>query len=272
VVNSWDRKVLTFISQTNDWDRNGQISSFLSFSIALLGGLAGAYLSLELDFEDEVTARVKEASPEYLNDLIFNPGPLQALIDATGHRPVFWAHIPEKHALGDLLQALSSAVILPVKAGKVNAAIILGWSEPQNFDTSFKDGMEIVRQRLKEILVQSHLQRTYNSAMDRYTGILDTLPQALVFIGNDGQSGWVNARAASLLQLQQGEQAPSVLSVAMGKLINSALNKEEINKEAVRLFSSPGSSLQNMKWELEAAALMVSCVPVDGKGRLWSFV
>lgn len=268
----WERTALTFISQTSDWDRNRDMTSFIPFSISLLRELFGAYISLQLDFEDAYTAKVKAASPSYLNDLILNPGPVVTLLEQHHYKIIYWPQIFEKNAFDDLLQALSSAVILPVKGPGVDALILFGWSEPQTFDASARECLEIIRGRFKEILQQSHTQRTVNTIMSRFTAIMHTIPQALIFIGNDGHSGWVNAAAAALLQLDEpGEQPPHVLSAVMGQLISSAENKEDINKAALQLFISPENKMKDMRWEIPGNALSVSCIPVDSIGRLWEF-
>jgi len=94
----------------------------------------------------------------------------------------------------------------------------------------------------------------------------------MVFIGNDGKSGWVNTKGMALLQLEkEGEQPLYLLSEAMGKLISSAANKEDINREAVKLFASARGSLKDMIWELPQQHLLVSCLPVEGSGKLWLF-
>lgn len=268
----WERTALTFISQTSDWNRNRDSTSFIPFSISLLRELFGAYMSLQLDFEDAYTAKVKAASPSYLDDMILNPGPIIALLEQHHYKAIYWTQISERNAFDELLQALSSAIVLPVKGHGVNAVILFGWSEPQAFDASARECLEIIQARLKEILEQSHTQRLVNSTMSRFTAIMHAMPQAIVFIGNDGYSGWVNTAAASLLQLDRsGEQAPHVLSAVMGQLINSADNKEVINKEALQLFMSPENKMKDMKWEIPGNALSVSCMPVDGIGRLWEF-
>jgi hypothetical protein len=271
-LTTWERKALTFISQTSDWDRNGSVTSFLSFSIALLRELTGAFLSLELDMEDQYTVRVKEATPEYLNDLVFNPAPITQLLEQHAYKVIAWPQIPERNAFEDLLSALSSAVVLPVKSGEVNALILLGWSEPQQFDAAFRESVEIIRSRLKEILWQVNIQQSYQSTIQRFSGILETVPQAIVFIGNDGKSGWVNTKGQVLLQLEkEGELPLYILSGAMAKLISSAANKDAINREAVKLFTSSDGSLTDMLWELPEQRLLVSCLPVEGKGKLWLF-
>lgn len=271
-MTTWERKALTFISQTSDWDRNGSVTSFLSFSIALLRELTGAFLSLELDLEDQYTAKVKEATPDYLNDLVFNPAPIIQLLEQQSYNVIAWSGIPERNAFEDLLSALSSAVVLPVKSGDVNALILLGWSEPQHFDASFRECIEIIRSRLKEILWQVNIQQSYHSTVQRYAGMLETVPEAMIFIGNDGKSGWVNSKGKTLLHLEnEGEQPLHLLSAAMGKLISSAANKDDINREALKLFTTADGSLKGMIWELPEQPLLVSCLPVQAEGKLWLF-
>lgn len=270
---SWERKALTFISQTSEWDRRKDIRTFLFFGISLLRELTGAYLSLQLDFEDSYTARVKGATPSYLDDLIFNPGPIHQLLEKAGHRPVYWTQIPEKNAFEDLFQALSSAVIIPVRAGQINALILLGWSDIQTCDPPLREFMDIVRTRIEEVCRQAQIEQTADKAITRYTSILNTLSEALVFIGGDGYSGWVNIAAAQLLQLEHpGEYATAVLSGAMATLIQQTLNKSEIAGLAMQAFASPSSRVENMIWQMADKTLEASCLPVEGKGKLWRMV
>jgi len=271
-VSSWERKALTFISQTGGGHKSKDISSFFAFSISLLRELTGAYMSLQLAFEDSYTVRVKEATPAYLDDLIFNPAPIHQLLEHTAHRPVYWTQIPEKNAFEDLFQALSSAVIIPVRTIGNKALIVLGWSETLNCDATFREFMDVVRIRIEEIIQQIHTEQLYHINLGRYSSILNILPEALVFIGADGYSGWVNDAAASLLGLDHsGDHSPAVLSGAMGKLISQSINKSEIQEMAMQLFSSPDSCMENMQWKMDGKVLEVSCYPVGGQGKAWRF-
>jgi hypothetical protein len=212
------------------------------------------------------------ATPDYLNDLVFNPAPIKELLEQHAYKVIAWQNIPERNAFEDLLSALSSAVVLPVKSGEVNALILLGWSEPQQFDASFRECIGIIRSRLKEILWQVHIQQSYTATIHRFSGILTTLPQAIVFIGNDGKTGWVNTKGKTLLAIDnEGEQPLHIISAAMSKLISSAANKDAINREALKLFTTADGSLTDMVWELSQQHLLVSCLPVQSNGKLWLF-
>lgn len=276
-MSNWERKALNFINQTSRWDKDKHISSFLAFSISLVKSLTTADIALQLEFEDEDTAKVKCASPVHLNGIVLNPEPIKKLLYAQGFKIIYWSKIPpsKENALSGILQALSSAVIIPVNTTPNNSLMILGWSAPQTFTPEFQECIETISLRLKEILLQSEQQLYFQRIAARFSAILHTIPHAMVFINNDGFSGWINQEGATLLGLSgPGEQLPAILSDAMTQLRNSATNSEDIYREAVRLFSSPENSITNWSWQLENKTLKVSCFPVNTQqvnGRLWIF-
>lgn len=276
-MSTWDRKALNFINQTSRWDKDKHISSFLAFSISLVKNLTEANVALQLELEDEATAKVKCASPVHLNDIVMNPEPIRKLLYAQGFKTIYWREIPpgKENVFKEVLPAFSSAVIIPINTTPNNSLLILGWSEPQAFDPEFLECIETMRLRLKEILLQSQQHLYFQRIAIRFSAILHTIPHALVFINNDGFSGWVNQEGATLLELSgPGEQLPAILSEAMTQLRNKALNAADIYKEAVLLFSSPENSISNWIWQMEHKTLQVSCLPVTSpqiSGRLWIF-
>ncbi|SKC97170.1 hypothetical protein SAMN05660461_0863 [Chitinophaga ginsengisegetis] len=273
----WERKALNFINQTGRWDKDKHISSFLAFSIALVKSLMEADIALQLEFEDEETAKVKCASPLHLNGLVLNPAPIKKLLYTEDFKTIYWREIPpaKENVFKEILPALSSAIIIPVDTSPNNSLLVLGWSEPASFEPGFLECIETIRLRLKEILVQSQQQIYFQRVAIRFAAILHTIPHALVFINNDGVSGWVNQEGANLLGLSgPGEQLPAILSDAMTQLRNKALNITTIEKAAVPLFSSPENSISNWSWQMENKLLLVSCLPVTTQqicGRLWIF-
>ncbi|MFY0255034.1 hypothetical protein ACDQ55_13885 [Chitinophaga sp. 30R24] len=276
-MSTWERKALNFVNQTSRWDKDKHISSFLAFSISLVKNLTAADIALQLEFEDEETAKVKNSSPQYLNEIVMNPEPIKKVLYAQGFKTIYWREIPSprENVFKEVLQALSSAIIIPVNTTPNSSVLILGWSEPQLFTPEFLECIETIRLRLKEILLQSQQQVYFQRVAIRFAAILHTIPHALVFINNDGFSGWVNQEGATLLGLSgPGEQLPAILSDAMTQLRNRALNVEDIYKQAVQLFSSPENSISDWTWELEHTTLKVSCLPVSTQqisGRLWIF-
>lgn len=276
-MSTWERKALNFINQTSRWDKDKHISSFLAFSISLAKNLTDADIALQLEFEDEETAKVKCASPVHLNEIVINPEPIKKLLYTQGFKTIYWQDIPpvKENVLKEVLQSFSSAIIIPINTTPNNSLLILGWSEPQLFDADFLECVETIRLRLKEILLQSQQQLYFQRVAIRFAAILHTIPHALVFINNDGFSGWVNQEGATLLGLSgPGEQLPAILSDAMMQLRNKATNIDDIYKEAVLLFSSPENAISNWVWKMEHKTLQVSCLPVTTQqisGRLWIF-
>ncbi|RAJ82059.1 hypothetical protein CLV59_104284 [Chitinophaga dinghuensis] len=278
-MTSWESKALSFINQTSRWDKDKHISSFLTFSINLLKNLFQTNITLQIEFEDESTARVKNASPTYLDDMVLDPEPIRKLLYSNGFKTIYWQSIPTAgHALKDLLQAFSSAIIIPLATEPTNSIILMGWSEPMTFNNSFQECVETIRLRLKEILTYSQQQQHFQKVASRYAAIMHTIPHALIFINNDGFSGWVNQPAAELLHLSgPGEQLPAILSDAMLQLRSKTTNAAEIYQEAMRLFSSQQNSITSWEWKFaspEEMSYNVTCLPVLSQqvsGRLWIF-
>lgn len=280
IVISWERKALNFINQTSRWDKEKHISSFLAFSISLVKNLVEADIALQLEFEDENTARVKNASPNFLNDIIVSPEPVRKLLYRNAFKSIYWQEIPEppENVIPELLRALSSSIIIPINTEPHNSLIVLGWSEPQQFGPGFQECIETIRLRLKEILMQTQQQLYFQGVAMRFAAILHSIPHAVIFINNDGFSGWVNQQAADILQLSgPGEQLPAILSDAMTQLRNRAVNTDDIYNTAIQLFSSPENTITDWEWKLEAPeqkTYRVSCLPVISQqvnGRLWIF-
>ena len=186
-MSNWERKALNFINQTSRWDKDKHIASFLAFRISLVKSLTTADIALQLEFEDEETTKVKCASPVHLNGIVLNPDPIKKLLYAQGFKIIYWSKIPppKENALSGILQALSSAVIIPVNTTPNNSLMILGWSAPQTFTPEFQECIETISLRLKEILLQSEQQLYFQRIAARFSAILHTIPHAMVFINND---------------------------------------------------------------------------------------
>ncbi|MFB6457375.1 hypothetical protein ACE38W_19025 [Chitinophaga sp. Hz27] len=277
---SWESKALSFINQTSRWDKDKHIASFLSFSIDLLKTLLQANIILQIEFEDEATAKIKNATPSYLEDMVLNPEPIKKLLYSNGFKTIYWQTMPpdSQNVLREVLQAFSSATLIPLHTEPASSLILLGWSEPMSFNNSFQECMETIRLRLKEIITYTQQHVHFQRVAARFSAIMHTIPHALIFINNDGYTGWVNNSAAELLNLSgPGEQLPAILSDAMMQLRNKTSNASEIYQEAMRLFSSPNKAITDWEWKFPAPAdttYLVQCLPVSTQqisGRLWIF-
>ncbi|WP_143308816.1 hypothetical protein [Chitinophaga vietnamensis] len=270
-MDSWERKALHFINQTAHWDKDKQPSPLPAFSLDLLKQLMDADVVLQLELTDE---------PLTINGKVIQAGPVRKLLHQNGFKTIWWKDVPqESTAIQALLQHCASAVLIPVSSTTPDISVILlGWHAMQTFDDAFTACVETIRLRMKELRLQSQQQSYLRKLSQRFAAIMHTIPHALVFIDNDGFSGWVNQQGAQLLKLPgPGEQLPVILSDALTQLRNRTTNTQDIYKEAIRLFASPDNEIRNWIWQFddpENKTCKVSCLPVNTQqisGRLWIF-
>lgn len=278
-VLNWKKIADTFIHYVNDRGEETSAGRLLPYSINLLRHATGAYTSLLVVLEDQVTARVKNATPAFLDEIVLNPDPLEDLLGEYHNKPFAWSDIPVKNnPLQELLMALSSAAIIPLKTNDRLSVLVLGWSEPQTFDASFTEGTTLIKSTLERALVQSSRTDALELSNAYFTAILETLPQAVIFIDDNGYSGWLNKQAARLLKLpMSGEMSPGAFADALATWRNSAENIEDINRRAAQLFASPGNGIKDWVWQFggeNPVHYSVSCMPVNHEqftGKLWVF-
>lgn len=276
---NWKNIAGNFINRVNQWNGDKSGHHFLSQAIDLLRDITGAYTSLQIVFEDKLTAKVKDATPSFLDELVLNPVPVTQLLQTHQYQPFCWSEIPVKHnVFQELLTALSSAAVIPLNYNGKLALILLGWSEPHSFDAEFSEAAIIIKSAVENAMSQNSkadvLQRT-NACL---TAILEAMPQAVIFIDDNGYSGWINKQAARLLKLpMSGELPPSEFAGAMAQWRNSAANSVEINQKAMQFFSQPDSVIKDWIWKFslpEPITYSVSCTPVKSPlftGKLWVF-
>ncbi|BAV08382.1 PAS domain-containing protein [Filimonas lacunae] len=275
---NWKALAASFVNGiTRESDKHGK--DLLPAGITLLRNLTGAYASMQVMFADKVTAKVKYTTPSFLDELVLNPAPIQELLKAYLNKPFAWPDIPAKqNVFQELLTALSSAVIIPVNFHQQSGVIVLGWSEPQHFDAGFAEGARIIKEALESALEQSSRTETLQRSNAYLSAILESLSQAVIFIDDNGYTGWVNKQAARLLKLpMSGELPPSEFAGALAAWRNAATNITDINQQAAAFFAKPGSAIKDWIWRFEQpekVVYSVSCTPlktVQFSGKVWVF-
>lgn len=128
---------------------------------------------------------------------------------------------------------------------------------------------------LREVL-RAHVRRaTADADAARLAAVTSTLPQALVFVDDGGGFGRLNAAAAALLDLPEGEVPSPVIGPALRRLRMQATEPERLEAEARQLLPSPDSRISDWRWEFHdrlPSDLRVSSAPVSGnaaRGRMW---
>ncbi|MES2648009.1 MAG: response regulator [Bacteroidota bacterium] len=242
--------------------------------------LAEADATILLKIIDESSAKIESSTGKTFRDILINPAPSGELLNTCEERFIIWENIPsdEKYELDEILDSFSSVVIICLNELNNNSLLLIGWNQPQHWNDSFTEFISTVTLRMNELLWQSTIQFNYENVFSRFTAILQTISQAVIFIDNSGLMGWVNPKAASLLDLKSsGEIAPAVLAASMAQLRNRTTNSKEINIKAAQLFMTPDGAIKDWTWHFPEPGniiLNVSCAPIISehlKGRLWMF-
>jgi hypothetical protein len=273
---SWERRAVNFLRQTSQKATERNADELLSFSMSLLSILCGADVTMRLSFEDDYTIKIKDATPAYLDDIILNPAPVKALFGQNDNNVANWEDVNRQNDVFDgILVTCSSASIIPIVNTTGMHAIIIGWTAPQKFNTSYEDFIDIAKFRLEEMLRNAYEQKTLETVGTLQNAVLQTIPDAVIFIGNDGYSNLINEKAAAMLDLEtNAPQQASTISIAMAQFMNKAANHEALNKAAMPLFTDENASLKDFKLQFVEKEILVSCLPVNQnklKGRLWIF-
>lgn len=276
-MNQWDSRLVQFMAQSGG-SKNGDMQSRLSHDIHLLEKIAGGDMILRIEFEDDMTAKVKDASPSFLNDIVLNPAAIQQLLSSYNQDVIFLPSlINAQSAFNNIFIALSSAVVIRLQGALINNLIVIGWSESLRRNNDMMNFMQSVKIRLEETSAYTILLTQTSTERNNFLAVLEGLPMAIVFIDDEGLFGWVNKNAAVLLSLpMHGTQRPHMISQAMAKWRNSASNKDLINQKAADFFSAPSQPVKNWIWlfDSEQKKYNVSCSTLHNeylKGILWTF-
>lgn len=102
--------------------------------------------------------------------------------------------------------------------------------------------------------------------------LASALPQSIVIVPVDGQAGYVNGTAAVLLDLPAGQTPPELLAAGLRRLVQRALNSEEVVAFAARVLGNNGIAPQQRTavWRFATApqALRVTISPVRAEAPI----
>lgn len=268
---NWDRESLDFAVGMYSVKEQEDTHALFFQTVALLQKHSHAVSCCLVKKEDKLTVRCLASTPGLIHDGWDNPNWFEDLI---GQGKIRF----EKREKGDGVPCAGvRRVAIPLVYEDFQGACLLWCPEAVALDPGFAEFLDLAWKGIREAIRLGQICEATNELRSRYTAILETIPQGVVFINDSGKSTWVNSQSADLLQISHFQNDPGVVAEAMQRLRNSAVNKTEIAETGARLFSAPGQSIRDWKWifgDPVQKVLSVSTSPLvsgAGKGRLWVF-
>ncbi|MBD2089840.1 GAF domain-containing protein [Microcoleus sp. FACHB-1515] len=174
-----------------------------------------------------------------------------------------------------LAQGVKSLVVIPLRQSEqVQGAILLLWYRPVRFSQRLQQYVNSLRSSLSNLLRFQDVTLCLEKLQARLIATLETIPQGIVFLDENGEQGWINQTAAMQLNLPQGAIAPAAFAQAMTALRMRADNQEEIAAQAAQFFSQPQVEIRDWQWcfSQPTQVLSLSSTPIHLRqvpGRLW---
>ena len=264
----WVRESLDFITGMYRVKELGDVIAAYSGTVELLRRHAHADAVVLVQREDRVSVRCLAAAPEAFRDGWDDAEWLSGVVEQNRIRV-------EASAAG--VSGPVCRVALPVVEGEFKGAFLLWCPKAFAGDAAFEDFLGRAWQGVREVVRLGQLSVVLDELQARFTAILATIPQGVVFIDNSGKRAWVNARGSDLLGIPPERHDPQVIAAAMQRLRSAAVNAADILETGSRLFSAPDQSIRDWKWifgDPATRVLSVSACPLASagvQGRLWVF-
>ncbi|MBD2104462.1 HAMP domain-containing sensor histidine kinase [Leptolyngbya sp. FACHB-261] len=174
-----------------------------------------------------------------------------------------------------LAQGTQSLAVLPLASDGLRGAILLLWHRRTGVSSTLRGFIESLLSELRSLLRLYDTGLQLGQTQTRFSAILETMPQGVVFVDESGEPGWLNQAAAMLLNLSPGAVEPPVLAGAMATLRRQADNDQELAAQAEQFFAQPQGEIRNWDWifsQPQARVLRIAITPTQLRGvpgRLW---
>lgn len=268
------QSVLATLTHTNITDTS---NTLIDQAVILLRDMIGADAAIAVRRLDEVTAQALVClPPNALPDPLTTPTLFE---EATReNRCLYYSHYPATPGASHVLlaQGIQSLAVVPLTLSDGReGAILLLWQHPTDFPSHLQDFIESLRGELRTLLSFSDTTLRLDKLQARFSAMLQTIHQGVVFIDESGEQGWLNQAAAEQLELSPGAVEPPMLAQAMAMLRTRADNQTEIVTQAAQFFSQPQAEIRNWNWifsQPQPKVLSISSTPThvrDVPGRLW---
>jgi signal transduction histidine kinase/DNA-binding response OmpR family regulator/HPt (histidine-containing phosphotransfer) domain-containing protein len=259
------------------------VDSLLSQALSLLRDFARADAAIALLQVDQVTAQALVCLPSNaLPDQLTTPALFEDAI--AQNRCLYYTDYPSTPGASHLLlaQGTQSLAVLPLQSslaqrepGTGRGAVLLIWYRRYEASSHLRQLIESLLGELRTLLQFSDTTLRLDRLQARFSAMLETIHQGVVFVDESGEQGWMNQSAARHLDLTPGAIEPAALAQAMAILRMRADNQTEIAAQAAEFFSQTKPEIRNWNWifrQPQAKVLSISSTPTRFRnvpGRLW---
>lgn len=249
----------------------------IAHALSCLKEMACADGAIVLRQLDEVTAEALVCLPDTVLPSRLTTPTLFAEAIAQ-NRCLYYSNYPTVANAAPILlgQGVQSLVVLPLQqAENGQGAILLLWYRPVTFSAELQQFLSSLLSGLSNLLRFQDVTLRLDKLQARFSAMLETIPQGIVFVDESGEQGWVNHVAAEQLGLPQGAVQPLAISQAMATLRMQANNQTEIAAQAAQFFSQPYAEIHDWQWffsQPQLKVLSLSSKPIyvrNVPGRLW---
>lgn len=226
---------------------------------------------------DEVTAEVLLSLPEkVLPDNLTNPGSFAEALSQNSC--LYYEDYPASLNASNVLLArgTKSLAVLPLQDFRnLKGAILLIWNQPKKISFQLKKFIESLIGELLTLLQFSDTTLHLDRLQARFSAMLETIHQGVVFVDESGEQGWLNQAGAAHLGLTFGPVEPFAIAQAMANLRLNADNQAEIAAKAAQFFAKPEAEIRHWHWVFQhpkPKVLSISSTPTKVRnvtGRLW---
>lgn len=272
----WEMATQRTLAELTQAEKATSPEQAITCALTTLRDLACADAAIVLRQLDSVTAEALVCIPETaLPNRLTTPALFAEAV--TQNQCLYYVNYPANDNAAPVLlaQGVKSLAVIPLpQPGQAQGAMLLLWQRPTQPSTHLKQLINAVRSGLGNLLRFQDLTLRLEKLQARLVAILETIPQGVVFIDENGEQGWLNQTAALKLGLPQGTVPPTAIAQAMMALRLRADNAEELAIQATQFFSQPQIEIRDWQWcfsepmqvlNFSSTSIRVRHVP----GRLW---
>ncbi|MES1023836.1 response regulator [Gloeocapsa sp. BRSZ] len=228
-------------------DKSTTPNTLINQALTLLQQITRADAAIALRQIDDVTAQIIASFPaKSLPASLTTPALFADALKQ--NRCLYYNDYPATSDASHILlaQGAKSVAVLPLVASDTKGAILLIWQRYTLMTPQMRQFAELLLGELRTLLQFTDTTIRLDKLRSRFSAMLETIHQGVVFVDESGEQGWINQAAAVQLGLQPGAVEPPVLAQAMAKLRTSADNQSEITAQAAQFFTQP------LSWKLSS--------------------